>query len=34
MGLTDVELENLDWVEGKEYERVTVEVVNDVSLKF
>ncbi|EOA17554.1 hypothetical protein CARUB_v10005913mg [Capsella rubella] len=27
VGLTDGELENLDWVEGTEYERVTVEVV-------
>ncbi|KAG7548560.1 Gamma-glutamyl cyclotransferase-like superfamily [Arabidopsis suecica] len=27
MGLTNDELENVDWVEGNEYERVTVEVV-------
>lgn len=33
MGLTDEELENVDWVEGNEYERVTVEVIRKVSLK-
>ncbi|XP_010441085.1 PREDICTED: AIG2-like protein A [Camelina sativa] len=27
VGLTDDELENLDWVEGNEYERVKVEVI-------
>lgn len=31
MGLTDEELENLDTVEGNEYERVTVGVVREVS---
>ena len=33
MGLTDEELENVDAVEGNEYERVTVGVVREVSLK-
>lgn len=33
MGLTNDELENVDWVEGNEYERVTVDVVRKVSLK-
>lgn len=31
MGLTGEELENLDTVEGNEYERVTVGVVREVS---
>jgi len=33
MGLTNDELENVDWVEGNEYERVFVEVVRKVSFK-
>lgn len=33
MGLTDEELRNLDAVEGNEFERVTVGVVREVSLK-
>lgn len=33
MGLTSDELENIDAVEGNEYERVTVGIVREVSLK-
>lgn len=33
MGLTDEELRNLDAVESNEFERVTVGVVREVSLK-
>lgn len=33
MGLTSEDLENLDAVEGSEFERVTVGVVLNVSLK-